>query len=373
MIDLPCAFIFLSRCGLTRTISIVQMVGRAKAPATTGRRTRSATAGPSDEQHPQDVVDFRAEMRAMEQRFADQVAQLIQAVAQPAVVQPPVVQAVEQPVVVPQLAAAAAPVVVPAVAGQEAWLRLIERFQKMRAPEFQGGSDPQAAVRWREDISSVLSYMGVDSIHRQRLEAYTLKGDAGMWYRARFTEAERLTTDWEYFVYCFEQQFVSSAARARKERELMSLEQGDMSVDAYETRFTTLSHFTGNMFQTEERKARMFEAGLRPGVRRLVVAQRLPTLALAADSARALEIDQVTSQKGKEAAGKATAVVQSQQQGKGKRPFAAVAPQQQQQHAVPQQPSAPFQRHAPGSCYNCGQMGHRQVACPFPKGQGPTQ
>ena len=111
----------------------------------------------------------------------------------------------------------------------------------------------------------------------------------------------------------------------------------------------------------------MFESGLRSGIRRLVVAQRLPTLALAADSARALEIEYATSQRGKEAAGKATPA-QSQQKGKGKRPFAAVAPHQQ---TVPPQPLGPFQHRAPGSCYNCGQMGHQQVACPFPKGQGP--
>ena len=97
----------------------------------------------------------------------------------------------------------------------------------------------------------------------------------------------------------FEQQFISSAARAGNERELMTFEQGEMSVDAYETRFTSLSHFTGNLFQTEERKARMFEIGLRAPIRLLVVAQRLPTLALAADSVIALEIDYATSQKGK--------------------------------------------------------------------------
>ena len=146
-------------------------------------------------------------------------------------------------------------------------MRLIERFQKMRAPEFQGGFDMQIAVRWREDISSILSFMGVDSVHKQRLEAHRLRGDAGMWYRSRFTEAERLTTGWAEFVYSFEQQFVSSAARAGKERELMTLEQGEMSVDAYETRFTRLSYFTGNLFQTEERKARIFETGLRAPIR----------------------------------------------------------------------------------------------------------
>jgi len=66
--------------------------------------------------------------------------------------------------------------------------------------------------------------MGVDSVHKQRLVAYSLKGDAGMWYRSHYTEVERLTTILEDFVQSFEQQFVSSAARAGKERELMTLE-----------------------------------------------------------------------------------------------------------------------------------------------------
>jgi len=45
---------------------------------------------------------------------------------------------------------------------------------------------------------------------------------------------------------------------------LFALEQGDMSVSVYEDMFISLSYFTDFMFQTEERKARMFEKGLRP-------------------------------------------------------------------------------------------------------------
>ena len=175
---------------------LFQMVGRGKAPATRARaRTRASATPESSEEHtPQYVFDLLARIQAMEERFA---ASPIPAPQPQPVVQPVVAAVVPpggQPAVDPQLQLAA----------PEQWLRLIERFQKMRAPEFQGGSDAQAAVRWREDISSVLSFMGVDSVHKQRLAAYTLKGDAGMWYRSRFTEEERLTTDWDYFVYCFE-------------------------------------------------------------------------------------------------------------------------------------------------------------------------
>ena len=50
-------------------------------------------------------------------------------------------------------------VVVPAVsaADQEAWLRLIERYQKLRAPKFQGGADPLVADKWKEDVGTILS------------------------------------------------------------------------------------------------------------------------------------------------------------------------------------------------------------------------
>ena len=92
-----------------------------------------------------------------------------------------------QPVVLPVT------IVVPAV-DQESWLHLIERFQKLRAPEFQGGSDPLTADKWKEDIDNALSYMRVDSVQRQRLAAYSLKGDAGKWYRSQFSEAEHFTT-----------------------------------------------------------------------------------------------------------------------------------------------------------------------------------
>ena len=146
----------------------------------------SATPESSEEQPPQYVFNILARMQAMEERFAAGPRPAPQPVVQPGV--QPELHPVEQPTVIPQIQ------LVPAATEQESWLRLIERFQKMRAPEFQGGSDPQAAVRWREDISSILSFMGVDSVHKQRLAAHSLRGDAGMWYRSRFTEAEHLTT-----------------------------------------------------------------------------------------------------------------------------------------------------------------------------------
>jgi len=147
--------------------------------------------------------------------------------------------------------------VIPGVssADREAWLRIVERFMDLGAPEFPGSSDPLIADKWKEDVDVILSMMGVDGVQRQRLAAFRLRGDANMWYKAHFNEKERLTVTWDEFIRRFDQRFISSAAQAGKEAELFSLEQGDSSVAAYKDRFVSLCLFTGNVFQTEERKA----------------------------------------------------------------------------------------------------------------------
>ena len=65
-------------------------------------------------------------------------------------------------------AAVMAPVVPPeaatTAAEQEIWLRLVERYQKLRAPEFSGGSDPLVTDKWKEDMGKILSLMGADSV-----------------------------------------------------------------------------------------------------------------------------------------------------------------------------------------------------------------
>ena len=101
-------------------------------------------------------------------------------------------------------------------------MHLIERYQNLQAPEFAGGSDPLVADKWNEDMGNILSLMGVDQI--QRLATFSLKGDASKWYRAHFSEMERLTIGWEEFLGRFDLQYISSATKAGKEAELLSLE-----------------------------------------------------------------------------------------------------------------------------------------------------
>ena len=84
-------------------------------------------------------------------------------------------------------------VTAPGPDGQKQWMKMLERYQKLRAPEFQGGFDPLVANKWKEDVSCLLELMGVDPVQSHRLAAFSLKGDARLWYKVHFTKEEMTT------------------------------------------------------------------------------------------------------------------------------------------------------------------------------------
>jgi hypothetical protein len=61
---------------------------------------------------------------------------------------------------------------------QEHWMRMIEIYMRLRAPEFQGGCDPLVADKWKEDVGNILNLMGVNPMQRQRLTTSSLRGDS---------------------------------------------------------------------------------------------------------------------------------------------------------------------------------------------------
>ncbi|KAL6986992.1 hypothetical protein U1Q18_052573 [Sarracenia purpurea var. burkii] len=70
-----------------------------------------------------------------------------------------------------------------------------------------------------------------------------------------------------------------------------------MTVADYEAEFTNLAEYAPHMISTENMKARKFEDGLRPEIRRVIRPMRLPTYAEVIDRALLVEQDQEESRK----------------------------------------------------------------------------
>ena len=161
---------------------------------------------PEPQQAPQYLVDLiaplAARMTAIEEQLAAQVRQEpsvhVEAPVQESSIREKILE--RAPVVPPT------PPVEDEAADQEAWLRLVERYQKLKAPEFHGSTDSIATHKWKEDVSNILDMLNVNTVQKQSLAAFTLKGDAGGWYRLRFTPEQRMTVSWETFIYLFDEQ-----------------------------------------------------------------------------------------------------------------------------------------------------------------------
>lgn len=69
------------------------------------------------------------------------------------------------------------------------------------------------------------------------------------------------------------------------ELQLFELKQGDMSVADYERRFTELSGFVAEYVDSEEKRAKKFQRGLKPWIRAKVVVIELNTYASALQKA----------------------------------------------------------------------------------------
>nr|ABD63121.1 hypothetical protein 18.t00017 [Asparagus officinalis] len=121
----------------------------------------------------------------------------------------------------------------------------------------------------------------------------------GGWYRLHFSLEHRMVLSWEDFVYFFDEQYISSVAQVEKKLELTKLEQGDMTVAEYESRFMSLLHFT-SMWKSGEHQSQMFLKGLRPSLRRYLVSRRFCLVREVADAAISQGTETAMFQKARE-------------------------------------------------------------------------
>ena len=72
---------------------------------------------------------------------------------------------------------------------------------------------------------------------------------------------------WDDFLRDFRDKYMPEVYRDEKQREFLTLRQGNMSVAEYEVKFTQLSHYALAMVATERDKCRRFEEGLKYDIR----------------------------------------------------------------------------------------------------------
>lgn len=138
--------------------------------------------------------------------------------------------------------------------------------------------------------------MGCEDNHKVLCATYILKGNASHWWemtsRAKNRNGWNGVT-WDRFKQLFDDKYFPGSSRMDKEVECMQLTQGSMSLMEYEQKFKELSRFAPHLIDTEERKALVFERGLRLDLKRIVSIFKLKTYSAMLQKAQLYAKDEV--------------------------------------------------------------------------------
>ncbi|KAJ9547289.1 hypothetical protein OSB04_019832 [Centaurea solstitialis] len=169
-----------------------------------------------------------------------------------------------------------------------------KEFAACKPPIYKGERDPVLATRWVEEMDMVFETCKCATEDKVVYARSMLKADALNWWNVeaggKTAEAVRTMT-WEDFVRKFRMQFCPLAATKKLEEEFLQLEQGNLSVQEYTTRFIEKARFAGVYVPTEERKVERFIWGLRGNIREFVMSKEPATFQAAINAAETIECE----------------------------------------------------------------------------------
>ncbi|KAJ4717071.1 Retrotransposon protein, putative, Ty3-gypsy subclass [Melia azedarach] len=155
-------------------------------------------------------------------------------------------------------------------------MHVVEQFRKLQPPFFEGSINPLVAEEWVRELEKIFRLIDCTDQQKVTCATYMLKRSASHWFKELFNE--------KYF---------PQSLRDDKEAEFIQLTQGSKSLIEYERKFEELSRFAPHLVDTEARKARRFERGLKPELRKLISVLELKTYSSVLQKAQILAKDEV--------------------------------------------------------------------------------
>ncbi|XP_057502680.1 uncharacterized protein LOC130786384 [Actinidia eriantha] len=152
---------------------------------------------------------------------------------------------------------------------------MIQQFRDLRPPTFEGTTDPEVAMRWLQEIRKTYTVFPCTDAQKVSFAAYIFVGEAHEWWLLTSEREPNMT--WERFQAVFDDKYFPQALKSKKLKEFIHLKQGNITVMAYEAKFTELARYAPYMVDTEEKKARKFEDGFRGNIKSRLELLRLPT------------------------------------------------------------------------------------------------
>ncbi|XP_020089304.1 uncharacterized protein LOC109710883 [Ananas comosus] len=169
------------------------------------------------------------------------------------------------------------------MAGADERERMMERLNEFRHCNpriFDGEKANHWLVdKWLMHMEKLFYDTFVEERYWVWFATHHLDGEAYRWWVdiREDPRADLSTITWTRFKELLLTTYFSQSVKRQMERDLRNLRQGDRTVAEYEREFSRLLHCVPFVVRDDEDKARIFEAGLRPAIFRLVQASNLST------------------------------------------------------------------------------------------------
>ncbi|KAF3780831.1 hypothetical protein EJ110_NYTH38297 [Nymphaea thermarum] len=174
-----------------------------------------------------------------------------------------------------------------------------QQFLAMQPPIFSGGCSHDKAKQWIEEVERIFALLKMPEEDKVNYGTYLLKGDALDWWTStleiRF--AGQPSISWMQFRETFFNTYYPVHARDKKMQEFLDLQQNQLSLEEYITKYRHLEAFCPYFYTTDGARAGKFVRGLREGLRSKVLTSRPRDLDEAVTMARCIEEDWARTQK----------------------------------------------------------------------------
>ena len=173
-------------------------------------------------------------------------------------------------------------------------------FKSLKPPEFHGTTDPVEARAWLKEMEKSFEILSITENQKTVFSVYLMKGEANHWWESKKNLEGTGVVTWERFSLLFLEKYFPKYIETQMEVKFLELKQGNMTVAEYEAKFSELSRFVPEFVDTEEKRARRFQLGLKQWIQNKVAILELTNYATLVQKASIAEAGSDQSHKERE-------------------------------------------------------------------------
>ncbi|GMN34272.1 hypothetical protein TIFTF001_048342 [Ficus carica] len=133
------------------------------------------------------------------------------------------------------------PVAVPPAPRVRTPEELYDSFRRMKAPEFEGSTNPIEADNWLIDLQVILNFLRLSDQEKVTCASFVLRKDARLWWETVQIRRNVTQMTWEDFVKEFKEKYFNIEVMEAQQDELNSFHQGNLSVAEAVQKFEQLA------------------------------------------------------------------------------------------------------------------------------------